>query len=134
MVALGVMSLGRPMKRSRRGGGEGVLVSARGPSSPRRHSCQAAERPRPNLRSQSTISFQAPSFRKLCTSTMLSTASAGVSVKPFRSMALYICCGEGYSQFPSWGAAPLGIEDMEREVGRSIGWSGARDCEMLWGI
>ena len=47
-------------------------------------------------------------------------------------MALYICCGDGYSQFVS--ASPRGMEDVVREVGRAIFWLLERDWERVDGM
>lgn len=56
---------------------------------------------------------------------MTSIASSGVSSNPFRSSALYICCGEGYSQLES--VSPRGIDEIVRSNGRADFWLVARD-------
>lgn len=64
---------------------------------------------------------------------MLSTASSGVSVYPFRNIALYICWGEGYSQFCE-GVSPRGMEDVSRVVGRGRVCVAERDWERVVGM
>ncbi|EGA59871.1 Cyc3p [Saccharomyces cerevisiae FostersB] len=73
--------------------------------------------------SHSSTSCQHPSFRKLWTCTMDSTASSATSplppILPFLTIALYICCGEGYSQ-NSLLSGLLGMLEMVRSTGKSI--------------
>lgn len=124
-LALGVISFGLPWNRISFGfnlacsSATMLLVPLlSNSSSPNEHICHPWLRPRLNRSSQASISCQAPSLRKLCTATMDSTASSGVSSNPLRSIALYICCGEGYSQLES--ESPRGIEDMVRSSGRWV--------------
>ena len=51
--------------------------------------------------------------------TIISTCSSGVS-HPFRTRALWNCCGEGYSQRD---APSRGIEDSVRSVGSWMVWN-----------
>jgi hypothetical protein len=74
--------------------------------------------------------------------TMDSIASmGGGEVGVLRRRALYICWGEGYSQFSDGEelvvvdcGRDLGIEEVVREVGRELGWLGARDWEREVGM
>lgn len=142
--ALGVISLGRPVNRIKLGcaGSSSCVLLRRSvssmtcrsyPSSPLEQRFHPASKPDANRPSHPLISSHAPSFKKLCTETMLSTCSAGVSLYPFRSRALYICCGEGYSQAPA--PSPRGIVDISRWRGRSMTCSSAsRILEIFCGI
>lgn len=141
ILALGVISFGLPWNRISFGFNLACSSIAAtmllapllsNSSSPIEQICHPWPRPRLNRSSQASISCQAPSLRKLCTATMDSTASSGVSSNPLRSIALYICCGEGYSQLES--ESPRGIEDMVRSSGRCVLCSVARDCESSKGI
>ncbi|EGA63442.1 Cyc3p [Saccharomyces cerevisiae FostersO] len=62
---------------------------------------------------------------------MDSTASSATSplppILPFLTIALYICCGEGYSQ-NSLLSGLLGMLEMVRSTGKSIFWPGCLDA------
>lgn len=136
--ALGLISFGRPINLISFGADPSLglhvplITLSSHPSSPLLHACHPSISPPENLASHASISFHAPSFKKLCTSTILSTASSGVSSYPLRRMALYICCGEGYSQFEL--ESPRGMEEVVREVGREIRCWEARSWEMVAGM
>ena len=83
-AAFGVISFGLPINLTSLGwftaSSLAFAVSASAFSSPILHISQPLRSPPENLLSHPTISAHAPSFKKLCTATILSTASCGVSV------------------------------------------------------